>query len=1025
MADLIWIVISAALVFVMQAGFACLETGMVRSKNSINVAIKNLMDLCVSGAVFWCFGYALMFGPSWQGWLGWGEFFFGHASREPLEIAFFLFQMMFCGTAITIVSGAVAERMGFIGYMILAAIVASVIYPIVGHWAWAGALAGESDGWLGRLGFIDFAGSTVVHSVGGWVALAAILIIGPRLGRFQHPNHRIPANNLPLSVLGAFLLWFGWFGFNGGSTLQLSENIPLILLNTCLAAIFGGWGASFAKWLTIRVLDVGMAINGVLGGLVGITASCHIVSPVAAVVIGGVAGLIVYGSTEVLERYRIDDAVGAVPVHLFAGVWGTLSVALFGTPGQWNNGLDFLQQLSVQITGISVIGAYTFTVSYLLLKWINRHYPLKVTPEAEQLGLNVTEHHATTESFELLAAMQAQQERGDFSASVRVEPFTEVGQIAQQYNRVLARVNQEIGQRQQALDAYQVSETRKGAILNSALDCIVTIDHNGVILEFNPAAEKCFGYSRARILGRNFIDLFVIDQDKSAFLSNLQSEFTDGSLLLNHHNRVLLRRIHGVEFPAELTITTVSIGIARDKEFNFHIRDITRQLQLQNKMEQLAFHDPLTGLYNRSYFYDKLSQEIAFAARHQTCVALMFLDLDQFKKINDSLGHKAGDHLLCTVGHRLLNGVRESDVVCRWGGDEFVVLLPGFEKHSALCRKADEILALIRKPIDYAGKTIYALTSIGIALSPDGKVQPDQLIQHADMALYHAKEQGRDTYCFFMPEMEEEINKHFHYATQLHRALDERQFFLEYQPKVCCKSNQIVGFEALLRWHHPEEGFIPPSRFIGILESSTLINDVTLWVIEQVCQQLHEWKHQGLPLMPVAINISAKDLLVDDFYSSVEGILHQYHIDGKWIEMEITETILAKNTEECLSAMHQLRKLAIKFSIDDFGIGYSSMSYIKKFPVDTLKIDREFVKECDTDKEDAAICRAIIALGKSLGLQIVAEGIETESQLAFLQAARCDIYQGFLYSRALPAKEISALLMESYYGEPMQVGVNV
>lgn len=1011
MADIIWISISSALVFLMQAGFACLESGLVRSKNSINVAIKNLMDLCVSGAIFWAFGYALMFGSSYRGWFGTSNFFF-NSNATPLETAFFLFQLMFCGTAITIVSGAVAERMGFLCYIVLAIIMASYIYPIVGHWTWSGALKEGATGWLEHMGFIDFAGSTVVHSVGGWVALAAIIIIGPRLGRFDDGVNHIPGSNLPLSVLGVFLLWFGWFGFNGGSTLAMNEAIPMILLNTCLSALFGGIAAASIKWLLHGRLDVTMVINGVLGGLVGITASCHIVTPTAAALIGIGSGAIVHWGQLWLDRFKIDDAVGAVPAHLFAGIWGTLSVALFGNPSQWQNGHDFYQQLSVQFLGIVVIGAYSFSVSYVLLNLVNRFLPLRVDPEAENMGLNVSEHRTSTEIFDLLKAMHDQQQQGDFSSRVKVEPFTEAGQIAQQYNRVLQRVNQEISQRQRALDAFQASETRKGAILNSSLDCIVTIDKQGSILEFNPAAEKCFGYSRARTLGRNFIDLFVRDSEQAFFQRNLDNEFTESGLPLNHHNRIRLKRIHGVEFPAELVITTVSIDLSHNKEFNFHIRDITRQLHLQNQMRKLAFHDPLTGLYNRGYFRDRLVQSIDFAARHQNSVVLMFLDLDQFKQINDSLGHQAGDRMLCVVAKRLLACVRESDMVCRWGGDEFIVMFQDMEKHSVICQKAQDLLNAIRKPIEYEGKTLYALTSIGIALSNSGKVQADSLIQHADMALYHAKDQGRDTYSFFLPEMEEEANKRFHYETQLRQALEKEQFFLEYQPKVCCRSNRTIGFEALLRWRHPDEGVIPPDRFMPILESSTLIVEVSQWVITNVCRQLRNWRDQGLSVLPVALNLSAKDLLMEGLYSRIESALIQYDIEGNLIELEITETVLAKNTAECLSAMHQLKKLAIKFSIDDFGIGYSSMSYIKKFPVDTLKIDRLFVKECDNNKEDAAICTAIIALGQSLGLHIVAEGVETDAQLAFLRLTGCNSYQGFLFSRALPVDDIISLLQE-------------
>ncbi len=294
--DIVWVLVCTALVFLMQAGFTCLESGFVRSKNSINVAIKNIVDFLLAAALFWLVGFAIMFGESAAGWVGTTGFLFNDI-HQPWLLAFFLFQLAFCGTATTIVSGAVAERMRFAGYLAVAALISGLLYPLMGHWAWGGAESGTATGWLGQLGFVDFAGSTVVHSLAGWVALAAVLIIGPRLGRFDNGGTVIPGHNLPMAALGTLLLWFGWFGFNGGSTLAVTDETPLILVNTTLAAAFGGLAALGLVWRMTGRPDVGITMNGTLAGLVGITASANIQTPEAAVVIGAIAGAISVGAT--------------------------------------------------------------------------------------------------------------------------------------------------------------------------------------------------------------------------------------------------------------------------------------------------------------------------------------------------------------------------------------------------------------------------------------------------------------------------------------------------------------------------------------------------------------------------------------------------------------------------------------------------------------------------------------------------------------------------------------------------------
>jgi len=439
---LVWVLVCAVLVMLMQAGFCCLETGLVRAKNSINVAIKNLVDFCISSIIFWAFGFAIMFGLSYHGVVGTSGFFFGQGASSSLY-AFFLFQVVFCGTATTIISGAVAERMRFGGYIAVSIVVSGLIYPFIGHWVWAGADQGIAAGWLNSRGFIDFAGSTVVHSTGGWIALAAVLVIGPRQGRFTDKNKPIHGHNLSLATLGVLLLWFGWFGFNGGSTLAFCDEVPMILVNTNLSAAFGGLTALALSWTVTRSAKVEHVINGVIAGLVGITASCHIMTPVASALIGTGAGTICLGSMYLMDRLKIDDVVGAVPAHACAGVWGTLAVALFADPSTWGTGLSRWEQLGVQALGCGVCFAWSFGVGFIAIALINRWIPLRAKPEDEKIGLNIAEHGASTETYDLLMMMENQRQDSDFSRPVIVEPHTEVGQIAMQYNRVIEKVNEE------------------------------------------------------------------------------------------------------------------------------------------------------------------------------------------------------------------------------------------------------------------------------------------------------------------------------------------------------------------------------------------------------------------------------------------------------------------------------------------------------------------------------------------------------------------------------------------------------
>ena len=467
--DYAWVLLSAALVFMMQAGFMCLESGMASAKNSINIAIKNLADFVTAAILFWIIGFGLMFGGTREGWIG-ASYFMVRSGDSWIAILF-VFQAVFAGTAATIVSGAISCRTRFRSYLFISALISGLIYPVFGHWAWGGLIHNQA-GWLEALGFKDFAGSTVVHSVGGWMSLAGIIVVGPRIGKFSARGkaNPIPPHNMTLSYLGAFVLFFGWFGFNCGSTLQVSPQIGGIALNTLLGGSFGCVAASALSWVfsPFHRPRGEMIANGLLGGLVGVTAGCAFVESVGAMWIGLVSGFIVFFGSEWIEKVlKLDDVVGAVPVHGFCGVWGTVAVGLFIQP-EYLGDLSRLEQIGVQLLGSGACFAWAFGVGFLLLKLVDRFTGgMRTSRESELMGLNISEHGASSSLLDLVETIRSATEKGDFTdaAKVEVEIGTEIGDLAYGFNRMVDAIQTAIvkTRHQAALSekARQDAETAK------------------------------------------------------------------------------------------------------------------------------------------------------------------------------------------------------------------------------------------------------------------------------------------------------------------------------------------------------------------------------------------------------------------------------------------------------------------------------------------------------------------------------------------------------------------------------------
>ncbi|WP_341850062.1 bifunctional diguanylate cyclase/phosphodiesterase [Marinomonas phaeophyticola] len=410
---------------------------------------------------------------------------------------------------------------------------------------------------------------------------------------------------------------------------------------------------------------------------------------------------------------------------------------------------------------------------------------------------------------------------------------------------------------------------------------------------------------------------------------------------------------------------------------------------------------------------DKLVNTLLLASKKKSNVGLLFLDLDNFKIINDTLGHKAGDELLCEVANRLISVSKESDIIARWGGDEFVIMMQEEVTDHQLKYRSQQVLDAMRKPVTLNNQSLTIPTSIGVSLSNNQEIDAEKLIQQADIAMYCAKDKGRDNAQFFTSSMANTVNTKFELDKEIKEALSSDQFYLVFQPKVFMTKDNILGLEALIRWQHPIKGFILPSDFIPVAEESRLIIKIDEWVITQALKQLFEWRQQGVDIVPVAINLSGRHLVSDSLVPFISEWLKFYNLEGHFLEIEITEGVLLHDIERCIEVMRDLKALNIQISVDDFGTGYSSLSYLKRLPLDVLKIDQSFVEECASHAEDAKICGTILNLAQNLDLTAVAEGVETSQQVDTLKSLGCQIFQGYYFYKPMPSEVITRLLSDS------------
>ena len=528
---------------------------------------------------------------------------------------------------------------------------------------------------------------------------------------------------------------------------------------------------------------------------------------------------------------------------------------------------------------------------------------------------------------------------------------------------------------------------------------IDTLDY----LYANKGARDALGYTKQELLSMNVKEINPdLTQER---IEEIASTMKSKGYALN---RAIHKRKDGTRYPVQSYIHTLTYQ-NRDAIVLFDT-DISQTLQLEQELHHQAHHDLLTGLPNRMLFHDRLSQAIVSAKRHETKFALLFLDLDHFKTINDSLGHQIGDKVLIEATKRLKSILREEDTLSRLGGDEFTIILKDIHDIKDIVTVAKKINHILKEPIYIESQQLYISASIGISIYPDNTHTEENLIKYADTAMYKAKEDGRDRFAFYSTEMTEDAYRNVVLENSLRIAIKEQQFEIYYQPQYDAKNERIVGMEALVRWQHPHLGIIPPNEFIPMAEKVGLIVEIDKIVMQKAMQQFATWYRDGLKPGTLALNLAMKHLNEQEFIPYLLNTMQQYNFHPSWLEMELTEGDIMRDPETSIKKLNILHEIGIELAIDDFGTGYSSLSYLKKFPLTKLKIDRSFIKDIPTDEEDIAITKAIIALSKSLRLKLIAEGVETEEQRLFVRDNGCNYIQGYYYSKPIPAQEVTTLL---------------
>jgi len=550
------------------------------------------------------------------------------------------------------------------------------------------------------------------------------------------------------------------------------------------------------------------------------------------------------------------------------------------------------------------------------------------------------------------------------------------------------------------------------AVFQAIPDQLIHIDSDGVVITYKSGSSSHHYLTTNRLINKSIHD--ITNKGIATKFENAIEEVNNSiapalfEFVMQHED---------IEYSYEARILPV-----KNKQVIALIRDITERKQAEEQIAYLAYHDNLTGLPNTRLFKDRLEQGIIHAERNKNKLAILFLDLDRFKLINDTMGHGVGDKLLQSTSDRLQECIRETDSVstlatqpfgssvARMGGDEFTIMLENVEGPQSVRRICKRITSLVNQPLNLDGQDVYTSTSIGIALYPNDGTSVDALLKNADAAMYHAKEQGRNNFQFYTESMNQMSSERMELENNLHKAIENNELMLYYQPQVDVATKQVIGMEALIRWKHPKKGFISPVVFIPLAEETGMIIEIGEWVIREACKQGAAWIKAGYQPVKISVNLSAKQLKEEKLNIIITKILLETGMPVKYLGIELTESAIILDPGVALSKLNKIKSLGIELSLDDFGTGYSSLSYLKRFPIDTLKIDQAFIRDIKIDQDASSLVKAIIAMAHSMGMNVVAEGVEHQEQLEFLAANDCDIIQGFYFSKPAPAADLEDIL---------------
>ena len=591
-----------------------------------------------------------------------------------------------------------------------------------------------------------------------------------------------------------------------------------------------------------------------------------------------------------------------------------------------------------------------------------------------------------------------------YTEEMTITPVTQ--ETGSETDTYFIAIKQDITERKKAEEELQ----RLASIVEFSEDAIIGKNIDGVITSWNRGAEKIYGYTRDEVVGRDLS--FLLPPERQAEIQAIMERVLSGQSIECLETQRLTRTGSAID---------VSLSVSPIKDASGHIagastiaRDITQRKVAEKQVQFLAYYDALTGLPNRTLLQDRLAKALASARRQKNKVALLFLDLDRFKTINDSLGHSVGDLVLQQVAERLKKWGREQDTVARVGGDEFLIVLTAVKEPADAAVAAERLMDTMTAEFIAQGRSLSISCSIGIGIFPEHGTDGETLIKNADAAMYCAKENGRNNFQFFTKEMNAQAVERLMMESGLRLALAKKELFLMYQPQIEIATGRITGLEALLRWQHPELGLVPPDKFIRIAENSGMIMPIGEWVLRTACSQARKWQDEGFLAVPVAVNVSAVQFRQAGFCELIGRVLYETGLAPQYLELELTESLLLSNADTMFSVLQDLRAMGLKLAIDDFGTGYSSLSYLRQFPVGKLKIDRSFIRDVVVNPDDTAIATAIIGMAKSLNLKVIAEGVEEEAQMSFLRARQCDEIQGYYFSKPLAVDKVAEKLRGDY-----------